>query len=99
MRGRYLLCYDVREERRLRAVHKIADAYGEALQYSVFVCDLSAAEVVTLMATMARTVNQSIDSVILIKLSGVANDNLLSRARWLGPRPAVLEPAARPLVV
>lgn len=99
MRARYLLCYDVRDDRRLRAVHKLADAYGQALHYSVFVCDLSHAEAVALMARMGRVVNQSVDSVILIKLASEVQDNLLGRSRWLGPRPIALEPASWPQVV
>ncbi|MGC8628265.1 MAG: CRISPR-associated endonuclease Cas2 [Acidimicrobiales bacterium] len=99
MRARYLLCYDVRDERRLRAVHKLADAYGEVLHYSLFVCDLSVAEAITLMASMGRVVNQSVDSVVLIKLASGVQDNLLGRSRWLGPRPVALEPASRPQVV
>ncbi len=99
MRARYLLCYDVRDDRRLRAAHKLAEAYGEALQYSVFVCDLSRTEVVTLMARMARVVNQSVDSVVLLKMARDAQENLLGRARWLGPRPNALAPLPRTQVV
>mgnify|MGYP000653098870 CR=1 FL=1 len=43
-RHRYVVCYDVREPKRLRKMHHTLLGYGDPLQYSVFVCDLSAAE-------------------------------------------------------
>ena len=47
-RRRYLVCYDVRDDGRLRRVHSTVKGYGYPLQYSVFVCDLSDAEKVGL---------------------------------------------------
>lgn len=42
------MAYDVREARRLRRVHKVCKTYGDPLQYSLFVCDLSRQELVGL---------------------------------------------------
>ena len=36
MRNTYLVCYDVCEDKRLRAVHKTMRDFGDHLQYSVF---------------------------------------------------------------
>lgn len=47
-RTRYLLTYDIRHPRRLRRVHGVAKDYGEPLQYSVFVCDLTRIELIDL---------------------------------------------------
>jgi CRISPR-associated protein Cas2 len=38
----YLLCYDIRDDRRYRLAVKIIKGYAERLQYSVFRCQLSA---------------------------------------------------------
>lgn len=38
----YLICYDIREPKRLRRVAKILEGHGERVQYSVFRCWLSA---------------------------------------------------------
>jgi CRISPR-associated protein Cas2 len=36
----HLVCYDVRDPKRLRRVAKMLEAYGSRLQYSVFRCRL-----------------------------------------------------------
>ena len=40
-RRRYLVAYDIRDDRRLRAIAACMEGYGERIQYSVFVTDLS----------------------------------------------------------
>ncbi len=45
-RKRYLVAYDIRHQKRLRQVHKTMKAYGWAMQYSVFICDLDFIELV-----------------------------------------------------
>jgi CRISPR-associated protein Cas2 len=44
MRKTYLVTYDIREEGRLRKVHKCMRNWGDHLQYSVFECQLNATE-------------------------------------------------------
>ena len=43
-RRRFLVAYDIREAKRLRTVHTAMKAFGNPLQYSVFVCDLDPSE-------------------------------------------------------
>lgn len=40
----YLVCYDVRDARRLRRVAKHLEGYGERVQYSIFRCWLGATQ-------------------------------------------------------
>ena len=40
-RRRYLVAYDIRDDRRLRNIATCMEGYGTRVQYSVFVCDLS----------------------------------------------------------
>ncbi|WP_435101145.1 CRISPR-associated endonuclease Cas2 [Arhodomonas sp. AD133] len=37
----YIVCYDIRDDKRLRAVHDCMRQWGIPLQYSVFYCRLS----------------------------------------------------------
>ena len=37
----YLVCYDVRDDKRLRKAAKLLEGYGERVQYSIFRCWLS----------------------------------------------------------
>jgi CRISPR-associated protein Cas2 len=67
-RTRYLLAYDIRDPVRLRHVHKIVRGFGETMQYSVFVCDLTSAERMDLIVRLEEVVDTTIDRVALVTL-------------------------------
>ncbi len=67
-RTRYLLSYDIRDPRRLRQVHRVALEYGEPLQYSVFVCDLTTVERARLRSALSGEIDHSVDSVAMFDL-------------------------------
>ena len=77
-RTRYLLTYDIREPRRLRRVHSVAKDFGEPLQYSVFVCDLTEVELLDLKSELLEEVNTREDSVAVFDLGapGLAGSSL-----------------------
>lgn len=85
MRTRFLLCYDVRDDKRLRKAARVAEAFGYRLQYSVFLCDLNDVERVRLEGDLRRTLDLSADSVMLVDL-GPAGTSSERRFRWLGNR-------------
>jgi CRISPR-associated protein Cas2 len=80
-RRRYLVAYDIREDRRLRSVASCVEGYGERIQYSVFVCDLSEQEAVLLRGDIEVRIKPSEDSVMIIDL-GRAGDS--SKFLFLG---------------
>lgn len=71
MRRRYLVCYDICDEKRLRQVSKIMQGFGERLQYSVYVCDLSAEERVLLRARLHEVIHHQEDRVMMVDLGEV----------------------------
>jgi CRISPR-associated protein Cas2 len=73
-RRRYLVAYDIREDRRLRNVATCMEGYGERIQYSVFICDLSDEEAVTMRGDIEVRIRQSEDSIMIIDL-GNAGDS------------------------
>jgi CRISPR-associated protein Cas2 len=73
-RRRYLVAYDIREDRRLRNVATCMEGYGDRIQYSVFICDLSDEEAVTMRGDIEVRIRQSEDSVMIIDL-GKAGDS------------------------
>lgn len=88
VRSRYLLTYDIRDERRLRHVHKAALAFGDPLQYSVFVCDLTAAERVHLREALRELIDESTDAIAVFDL-GPATGRGIACVEYLGAqRPA-----------
>jgi CRISPR-associated protein Cas2 len=93
MRTRYLLCYDVRDDERLRRMAKLAEAYGYRLQYSVFLCDLSAVERSRLERAVRRTLELDVDGAVLIDL-GPAGRSSAGRFHWLSRPPDIADPDA-----
>lgn len=73
MRCCYLVCYDVRDPKRLRRVHKLMKAYGEPWQYSVFYCTLKAIDRVRLETALREIMNLKEDQVLIVDLG--SNEN------------------------
>ena len=67
-RRRYLITYDIREDKRLRKVHKTMKGYGWSLQYSVFVCDLDMVELLALQSDLGAIIHHSLDSIAIVDL-------------------------------
>ena len=87
-RRRYLVAYDISEPRRLRRVCGVMESYGQRLQYSVFLCDLSLAERSTLERAVLAVMDLSEDSVVQIDLGPLgacAEVRFLGRHRSLPP--------------
>lgn len=84
-RHRYLVAYDISDDRRLRQVHTAVKGYGHALQYSLFVCDLDAMELTGLKLEVGALIKHDIDRVAVIRLSH-ADDRCF---QFLGVRPVL----------
>lgn len=67
-RRRYLVMYDISDDKRLRRVHTVACAYGRALQFSVFVCDINRSEMVNLKWELGGIIDHKADSVAFVDL-------------------------------
>jgi CRISPR-associated protein Cas2 len=92
VRHRYLVCYDVCDQKRLRLVYKKMHGFGDPIQYSVFKCDLSAAEYVLLLGALRGLINSREDRVMIVRL-GTIEEPAEQRVEFLG-RP--LAPWDRP---
>lgn len=68
MRRCYLVCYDIREPKRLRRVHKVLKGYGEAWQFSVFFCVLKDIDRVRLQTDLEEQMNQKVDQAMILDL-------------------------------
>jgi CRISPR-associated protein Cas2 len=82
-RRRYLIAYDVAEPHRLRRICSIMESYGERLQYSVFLCDLSVPERLALDDKIIGVMDRTEDSVVQIDLGQVGAS---APVRFLGRR-------------
>lgn len=67
-RRRYLILYDIRDDKRLRAIFNTMRSHGSRFQYSVFLCDLSARELLSLRWELKGRMDESCDSIAVIDL-------------------------------
>jgi CRISPR-associated protein Cas2 len=76
----YILSYDIAEPKRLRAMHKLAKAFGRPLQYSVFACMLRREDRVRLATRIEALIQPKEDRVILLDIGTVPD-----RESWIPP--------------
>lgn len=71
MRNRYIVAYDVSDGKRLRRIFRKMNGFGDALQYSVFACDLSSKERVIMEEALTEIIDLKEDRVIIIDVGPV----------------------------
>lgn len=75
MRNRYIVCYDVSDPDRCRTVYGLMQGYGDHIQYSVFLCELSATELTYLKRDLTETLNLSQDRAMIVDTGPADNDH------------------------
>lgn len=85
-RRRYLIAYDIADQKRLQQIAKVLEAFGDRIQYSVFLCDLSLAERLQLEQRVLAIMDAGEDSIMQIDLGpthACAPVRLIGRGRQL----------------
>jgi CRISPR-associated protein Cas2 len=59
----YVICFDIADKKRLRQVSIQLENFGNRIQYSVFECHLSTADLTTLKQRIADIIDQEEDHV------------------------------------
>lgn len=83
MRKIYIVSYDIREPKRLNRTYNKMRGYGNHLQYSVFLCDLSEKERIIMVSELMDIINLSEDSVIIFEI-GASENNAGKRIKTIG---------------
>lgn len=68
MRSTFLVCYDIRDDKRLRRVFKTMRGWGDHLQFSIFECQLTPGNLAELRAELAEIIHHSDDQILFINL-------------------------------
>lgn len=68
MRRTYIVAYDICDDRRLHKVHKTLRGFGDRLQYSVFECQLTPADVSICRRRLSDIIDHTVDQVLFIDL-------------------------------
>lgn len=71
---RYLIAYDVADDRRRGRVAKRLSSYGDRIQFSVFIVDARPAKVLRLRTSLTDMIEVETDSVILCDLGPLSSD-------------------------
>lgn len=65
---RYLITYDIPDDKRRTRISKTLSSYGERMQFSVFLVDLDAATLVSLTDEIESLIELSEDAVLVCDL-------------------------------
>ncbi len=71
MRNVYLVAYDICDPKRLRKTHRLMCGAGDPLQFSVFRCELSPTECLSLQTRLWDVLNLAEDRIMLVDLGPI----------------------------
>jgi CRISPR-associated protein Cas2 len=71
VRNRFIVTYDISDDDRRNKVFTVLRGYGDHIQYSVFRCDLSDSERVSLVAALHPLIEHNYDQILLFDLGPV----------------------------
>jgi CRISPR-associated protein Cas2 len=83
MRNRYIVSYDVSDPKRLKTVFNIMKGYGDHLQLSVFLCELSLKEKAILLWKLEEVINHNEDSIMVAGIGSVES-NTFKKLEFIG---------------
>jgi len=97
MRRRYLVTYDISDDKRRDRVFKALRDRGDHVQFSVFLCELNPREHAALKGLLQEYVHQREDQVLILDLG--AADNALEIGQGLECVGVAYRPPQRVIVV
>ena len=93
VRYTYLVTYDISEPKRLRKVFLKLRGYGNPIQYSVFICDLSEKEKALMIVDLDEIINYAEDRLMIIKV-GLSNEKTERKIEVFGKKVEIEERGA-----
>ena len=95
MRRRYVISYDIADDKRRTRVFELLLGNGDHVQYSVFLSDLSQRELIVLRDKLLEIINEREDQILIIDL-GKETRSLENSLEVIGKS---YQPPARSMVV
>ncbi|MDG2014102.1 MAG: CRISPR-associated endonuclease Cas2 [Pirellulaceae bacterium] len=71
MRHSFIVCYDIRDAKRLRKVYRTMRNWGDHLQYSVFHCQLAPPELLECRTQLSDIIHHDFDQILFIDIGSV----------------------------
>jgi CRISPR-associated protein Cas2 len=94
MRRRFLVTYDICNDKRLKKVFKAMNDFGDHLQFSVFFCELNEVERIRLESRIKPLMNEKDDQVLIVDL-GLAQSQTESDCFYCIGKPLIFQTRAR----
>jgi CRISPR-associated protein Cas2 len=63
--------YDIADPGRLRKIFSLLRGFGESIQYSVFMCELSPKEKAILVTSLHEAINHNEDRIMVIDIGSI----------------------------
>lgn len=80
MRNRYLLAYDIADDKRRDKVFNILSGSGDHVQFSVFICALNDRERADLIGRLGAEINHKDDQIIVLNM-GAADQDVFQKSQ------------------
>ena len=84
MRQYVIVSYDIGDPKRWRKIFKLMKGYGDHVQYSVFICQLTDLQEAELKAKLEDAVHHKEDQVMFVKIGPVTRQQLDKRISTVG---------------
>jgi len=68
VRSSYLVCYDIADDKRLRKVFKTMRDFGDHLQFSIFECQFTPADLIRCRELLRGIINHTNDQILFVNL-------------------------------
>ena len=68
MRQTFLVCYDIRDDKRLRRVFRTMRDFGDHLQYSIFECQFNAIDLARCRHALSEIIKHNEDQLLFVDL-------------------------------
>lgn len=75
MRTTFIVTYDISDDKRLRRVFKKMKGFGDAIQYSVFRCELNSMERLQMEIALEELIHDDEDQVLIFPLGPPGGKN------------------------
>lgn len=82
MRYHVLISYDISDPKRLRRVHRLVRGYGDPVQYSVYMGQLSAKDEAVMREKLRDIIHHKEDQIVLVRLGEVGGESKASPDNW-----------------
>ncbi len=81
---RYVICYDVSDDKRRRHIYELLKDHGQRMQYSIFECILNEKTFLRLRFNLRRLMNTAEDSIIIYPLCENCEDKVIAMGFYYG---------------